>query len=58
MTLNYRGSKYEVTATAAPAAVAHRKGIYRGAVMDFAQVQSKSSAGRVMTYRGSAYIAA
>ena len=58
MTLNYRGLKYEVTANAAPAAAVSRKGTYRGAVVDFAQVQSKSSAGRSMTYRGSTYTAA
>ena len=56
MTLNYRGLKYEVTA--APAAAVSRKGIYRGASVDFAQVKSSSSAGRSLTYRGSAYHAA
>jgi len=56
MTLNYRGSKYEVNA--APAAAAPRKGVYRGATVDFAEVTSKPSTGRTMTYRGSAYTAA
>ena len=56
MTLNYRGLKYEVTA--APAAAESRKGIYRGAAVDFSQIQSKSSTGRAMTYRGSDYTAA
>ena len=57
MTLNYRGLKYEVTA-AAPVAAESRKGTYRGAPVDFSQIKSKSSAGRAMTYRGSAYTAA
>jgi len=56
MTLNYRGSKYEVNA--APAAAAPRKGVYRGAAVDFAEVKSEPNAGRTMTYRGSAYTAA
>ena len=56
MTLNYRGSKYEVNA--APAAAAPRKGVYRGAAVDFSAITVQTSAGQMMTYRGSAYTAA
>ena len=58
MTLNYRGSKYEVNAVSPRGTHAPRKGMYRGTAVDFAEIKAKSNAGCSMTYRGSAYTTA
>ena len=55
MTLNYRGSKYEVSTTSSRSSHAPRKGKYRGAAVDFSTIKSAASAGCSMTYRGSSY---
>ncbi|NJN30721.1 MAG: DUF4278 domain-containing protein [Synechococcales cyanobacterium RM1_1_8] len=58
MTLNYRGSQYELPALPARSYRPARRGVYRGVAMDFSAPAPQPSAARPMTYRGVAYTVA